>query len=113
MEARDPTAQGFKDSREEKESLAICNGLTDVGKLGILEINNWGGHCIYDLVYSDTVWRDKTGGSVIQTLGQAVSQGRGQKYISGCQSYFLSGRGGFPEQAKISCLLTLPWKSHV
>ena len=35
----DQTAQGFEDSREEQESLAIENGFPDFNKSEIIEIN--------------------------------------------------------------------------
>ena len=40
-----------------------------------------GGHCIHDLVQSDTYWSDKTRGSVMQTVVQTVAQVQGQKDI--------------------------------
>ena len=79
----------------------------------IIDINNGGGDFIHDLVHSDTDWRDKAEGYVLWTTGQAVAQGQGQKDISGCQSCFISGSGGLPEQEKRSHLLTIPWESHV
>ena len=55
--------------------------MPDVGKLEILEINNdegEGGHCIHDMVHYDTYRRDKTGGSILRTVEQAVAQGQGK-----------------------------------
>ena len=59
------------------------------------------------MVHSDTDRREKTGGYVLRTVGQAVTQGWGQKYISGCQSCFILGCDEFHEQEKRSRLLTV------
>ena len=49
------------------------------------------------MVHSDTNWRYKTVGYVIRTVVQEVDQDQGQKDISGYQSRFILGGGGFPE----------------
>ena len=112
-EARYKTAQGLDNSSEEKESLYIENGLSNVDKMGIFYINKGQAHCIHDPVHSDKYCRDDTGGSILRTLVKAFSKGRGQKYISVCQSYFLLGGGGLSDRETISCLLTVPWKIPV
>ena len=65
------------------------------------------------MVHYDTYWRENYGGSVLQIVGQAVDQGWEKKDLSGCQYFFLWGSGGFPEQAKRSRLLTVPWEIQV
>ena len=85
-EARYKTAQGLDNSSEEKESLAIDNGLSNVDKTGIFYINKGQAYFIHDPVYSDKYWRDDIGGSILRALVKAVSKGQGQKDISGCQS---------------------------
>ena len=72
-----------------------------------------GGNCIHDLLHSDTYCSNKTGGSVLRTVGQYFTQVCRQKDISGCQSCFLSGGGGFPDQANTSRILIVTWTSHV
>ena len=99
-EARYKTAQGLDNSSEEKESLAIENGLSNVDKTGIFYIKKGQAHCIHDPVHSYKYWRYDTGGSILRTLVKEVSKGQGQKDISGYQSYFLLGGGGLSDREK-------------
>ena len=63
-----------------------------------------------------TYQRDKTRGSVLQTVGQTVAWFQGQKDIYGYQTRILlviGVIGRLPERARRSRLLKVPQKIHV
>ena len=85
---------------EDQDNLDAKNGKCDSDESEILDINDGvggGGHiCDQEHPYTDKV--EKDWGSVLLTVGETVSQGRGRKDISGNQSCVLSGRGVLHEQ---------------
>ena len=83
-EARDQIAKGSEDPKKDQDTLAAENGMLNVDRSEIMEINT-GGHDFRNQEQPDPYQGYEAGGSVQQAVGQAPSKGWGQQGVNGCK----------------------------
>ena len=84
--AKNQIHEGFEELREDQDALAAKNGVTDVNRSEILDINAGRGHHVRNQIHPDSDQGDEAGGSVQQTVGQEPSKGQGRQGVPGCKS---------------------------
>ena len=70
------------------------------------------GHCVHDMVHSGTDRRENTRVFFCGWWDNQLLRVGERKIFLDVNPDLFHG-GGYPEQAKRSCLLTIPWESHV